>query len=114
MVKYVRVAGIQVHPTLYNTVAKEIAPGTGVSADAFWAATSRLIKDFGPRNEALLRKRDSIQAQIDAWHLNNTGKPHDPIAYTAFLAQIGYLVPEGPVSPLAVHFFVCMTAVLGV
>jgi malate synthase len=35
-----------------------------------------------------------LQAQIDAWHVERAGNPHDPAAYKSFLTQIGYLVPE--------------------
>jgi len=41
-----------------------------------------------------LAKREALQAQIDAWHVERAGKPHDPAAYKAFLTDIGYLVPE--------------------
>ena len=52
--------------------------------------------DLGPRNRALLERRDTLQAQIDAWHLEHRDRPLDQGAYRAFLADIGYLVPEGP------------------
>src|SRR5690606_39028254 len=37
--------------------------------------------------------RDELQAQIDSWHRDRAGQPHDPAAYKAFLEEIGYLVP---------------------
>ncbi|MEC8796919.1 MAG: malate synthase G, partial [Pseudomonadota bacterium] len=70
-------------------------PGTGVSVDAFWASLSELIHDFGPRNAALLAKRDEIQSKIDAWHVANRGTNIDDAAYRDFLTEIGYLLPEG-------------------
>ncbi len=42
----------------------------------------------------MLAKRDELQAQIDGWHRERKGQPHDADAYRAFLAEIGYLVPE--------------------
>ncbi len=73
----------------------EALPGTGVEPQAFWRGFSDLVHAFGPRNAELLRQRGTLQAQIDAWHIERRGKPHDHEAYKAFLAEIGYLVPEG-------------------
>ena len=36
-----------------------------------------------------------LQAEIDAWHVERRNQPHDREAYKAFLAEIGYLLPEG-------------------
>ncbi|WP_027237042.1 malate synthase G [Leisingera caerulea] len=87
--------GIQVAPELADFVEKQALPGTGVEAEAFWKGLAELVNGFGPENRALLAKREEIQAKIDAWHIANRDKPHDHEAYKAFLAEIGYLLPEG-------------------
>ncbi|MCB4455953.1 malate synthase G [Leisingera sp. McT4-56] len=87
--------GIQVAPELAEFIEKQALPGTGIEAEAFWKGLAELVNSFGPENRALLAKREEIQARIDAWHIANRDKPHDHEAYKAFLADIGYLLPEG-------------------
>ena len=86
---------INVDGQLASFIEDKALPGTGVAADAFWKGFSALINELGPRNKALLEKRDVIQAKIDAWHVGRRNQAHDPAAYQAFLKEIGYLVPEG-------------------
>ncbi len=86
---------INVDAQLASFIEDKALPGTGVAADAFWKGFSALINELGPRNKALLEKRDVIQAKIDAWHVGRRNQAHDPAAYQAFLKEIGYLVPEG-------------------
>jgi malate synthase len=91
---YVESAGIKIAKPLYDFVNNEALPGTGVGAEAFWTGFAGLLAELGPRCTALLDKRESLQAQIDAWHLANKGKPADTEAYLGFLRGIGYLVAE--------------------
>jgi malate synthase len=88
-------AELRVAPELAAFLEQEALPGTGIGADAFWAGFSALVHEFGPRNRALLARRDELQATIDAWHRARANQPRDREAYKAFLADIGYLLPEG-------------------
>ncbi len=88
--------GLKVARALHDMIETEALPGTGVSSDAFWQGLSSIVHELGPRNRALLERRDALQARIDAWHRERRGQPHDAAAYTAFLQEIGYLQPEGP------------------
>ena len=87
---------LQVAKTLYDFVNEEALPGTGVDQSAFWSAFESLLVDLTPKNKELLAKRDTIQAQIDAWHRERKGQALDQGEYQAFLKEIGYLQEEGP------------------
>ncbi|WP_434560502.1 malate synthase G [Pseudomonas sp. Z5-35] len=94
MTEHVQVGGLQVAKVLFDFVNNEAIPGTGLTADAFWAGADKVIHDLAPTNKALLAKRDDFQAQIDAWHQARADQAHDAVAYKAFLQDIGYLLPE--------------------
>lgn len=87
--------GLQVDTRLASFVEDRALPGTGIAPDAFWAGLSSLVHDLGPKNRALLTRRDDLQAKIDAWHVAHRARPHDHEAYKAFLQEVGYLLPEG-------------------
>ena len=91
---YVAVGGLKVAEPLYNLIRDEIAPGTGVDPDAFWNSLDAIVRDLGPKNRALLDKRDNLQSKIDAWHNEKQG--FDVSEYRRFLTEIGYLAPEVP------------------
>ncbi len=88
-------SGLQVDPVLVAFIEGQALPGTGVTAETFWNGLSRMVSELGPKNRALLAKRQEIQSQLDAWHLDRKGQDHDAEAYQAFLHEIGYLVEEG-------------------
>ena len=88
--------GLKISPVLYAFIEKEALPGTGLDADRFWKGFADLAVTLMPINRELLAERDRLQAAIDDWHRKNPARPIDQAAYTAFLKEIGYLVPEGP------------------
>ncbi|SFX41888.1 MULTISPECIES: malate synthase G [unclassified Pseudomonas] len=94
MTEHVQVGGLKVAKVLFDFVNNEAIPGTGLTADAFWAGADKVIHDLAPKNKALLAKRDDFQARIDAWHQARADQVLDAVAYKAFLQDIGYLLPE--------------------
>ena len=88
--------GLKIARPLYDFIANEALPGTGLDPDKFWQGFADLAVRLMPVNRELLAERDRLQAAIDDWHRKNPARPIDQAAYTAFLKEIGYLVPEGP------------------
>ncbi|WP_339107723.1 malate synthase G [Thioclava sp. GXIMD4216] len=95
MVDRVERAGLQVAAELAAFIEEQALAGTEVTPKRFWAGLAVLMSDFAPKNRDLLEVREKMQAQIDAWHLQRRGEPHEAAAYKAFLQEIGYLLPEG-------------------
>jgi|TARA_B100002003_G_scaffold235602_1_gene250784 malate synthase len=95
MTERIKVGGLNVAKVLHELVEQEIAPGTGIDPLEFWSKLESLLEVMVPRNRALLAKRDDLQRQIDEWHRENAGQPHDAADYLSFLKDIGYLVEEG-------------------
>jgi len=85
---------LQIAAQLDAFVADQVAPGTGVSVDAFWAGFEACLKELGPVNRELLAVRERLQKQIDDWHLARKGQAIDEAEYKTFLQSIGYLLPE--------------------
>ena len=92
----VMIEGLQVDARMKDFVETQALPGTGVEAGRFWQGLAAAVRDLMPKNRDLLARREALQAQIDDWHRARRGQPVDMGAYRAFLAEIGYLVPEGP------------------
>ncbi|MBS1698540.1 MAG: malate synthase G, partial [Actinobacteria bacterium] len=92
MTSYLSRADLSVAAPIVEFAEASLAD-SGRDASAFWAGVSAIVHDLVPRNAALLARRDDLQAQIDEYHRQHPGQP-DPVAYRAFLTEIGYLVPE--------------------
>ena len=93
--KYIKKGSLSVSTDLEAFLKSEVLPGLDLSEDHFWASLENIIHEFSPRNKKLLDIRESMQGQIDAWHLANPGGAKDLDVYKDFLKDIGYLLPEG-------------------
>ena len=85
---------LQVADVLKAFVDERVLPGTGVQPEAFWRGFDAIVRDFAPRNAALLAERERLQAELDAWHRKHPGPIRDMARYRAFLREIGYLVAD--------------------
>jgi malate synthase len=61
MANSVDVGGLKINEELYDLVRNEIAPDTGVEPGGFWQALEKIVHDLGPKNQALMEKRNALQ-----------------------------------------------------
>ena len=85
---------LKISQTLFDFVNNEAIPGTGLKSENFWDQLSEITHELAPINKNLIKKRDTIQKQIDTWHKSNRGKELDKKEYINFLKSIGYLFDE--------------------
>ena len=93
--QYVRIGSLSVAKALHEFIEQEAAPGTSLSAEAFWSGFAQLLRDCGTCNRQLLQVRDELQSCIDQYHRERSGEPLDLGDYERFLRDIGYVLPEG-------------------
>ena len=84
--------GLRLAPPLHDFLVDEALPGTSIAPDELFGALAALVAEFGPRHAASLARRGELQRRIDDWHAARPG-PVDADAHTAFLRELGYLVP---------------------
>ncbi|MEM7129749.1 MAG: malate synthase G [Chloroflexota bacterium] len=90
-----QIGSLHIDQQLHDLIQDEIAPGTGVDPTDFWTAFEQIVADLGPKNRALLERRDALQKQIDEWYISGQGQSASAKERKAFLSEIGYLLPEG-------------------
>ena len=93
--KYIKKGSLSVSSDLEAFLKLEVLPGLDLSEDHFWSSFEKILHEFSPRNKELLDIRESMQNQIDAWHIANPGEKKNLDVYKDFLKSIGYLLPEG-------------------
>ena len=91
---YLDRAGLRICQPLVEFAQNRVLPDTGITASRLWQALADILARFTERNRALLRRRDELQAQIDAWLVARKGVSPDQASYRSFLREIGYLAPE--------------------
>ena len=91
----VKYGNLHVSKELDNFLREELAPGINIQPSLFWKSLESILNTFGPKNLELLAKRESLQKQIDNWHLERKGQEHNAPEYKNFLKEIGYLLEEG-------------------
>tara|TARA_B100001057_G_scaffold393710_1_gene402679 strand:- start:1113 stop:3269 length:2157 start_codon:yes stop_codon:yes gene_type:complete len=81
---------LQVSEELDKLLSEKVCINIDVEPEQFWNSFNEIVKEFTPRNKALLAEREELQTKIDNWHKEN--KQFDKEAYKTFLKEIGYWV----------------------
>ena len=92
--QYIKKGSLSVSTDLESFLRSEVLPGLDLSEEHFWISLEKIINEFSPKNKTLLGVRESMQEQIDAWHLANPGQEKNLDIYKNFLKEIGYLLEE--------------------
>ena len=95
MTEYVDKGNLKVSKSLDNLIEEKVCHSIDVTPESFWSKFEEILNEFSPRNQALLEKRESLQEQIDNWHISNKGNDFYKESYKSFLKDIGYLLNEG-------------------
>ena len=81
---------LQVSEELDKLISEKVCVNIDVEPEQFWNSFNEVVKEFTPRNKALLAEREELQTKIDNWHKEN--KELDKETYKSFLKEIGYWV----------------------
>ena len=81
---------LQVSEVLDKLITDKVCVNIDVEPDHFWESFNNIVKEFTPRNKALLAEREELQTKIDTWHKEN--KEFNKEQYKEFLKEIGYWV----------------------
>jgi len=92
--QYIKKGSLSVSTVLESFLRSEVLPGLDLSEEHFWTSLEKIINEFSPKNKILLGIRESMQEQIDAWHLANLRQEKNLDVYKNFLKEIGYLLEE--------------------
>ena len=78
---------LQVSEVLDKLITEKVCVNIDVEPDHFWNSFNAIVKEFTPRNKALLAEREELQTKIDNWHKEN--KEFNKEQYKEFLKEIG-------------------------
>ena len=80
MADRVEAGGLSIAANLHDFINQEALAGTGIAPEHFWNTFAAIVDDLALKNIVLLKKRDALQAKIDAWYREHRGEASDPAA----------------------------------
>ena len=93
---YQNVNSLKVSKVLLSFINNELLKDTNITKENFWIGFEKAIYDLVPKNKELIEIRNSLQKQIDEWHIKHKGNKINIEEYKKFLKDIGYLKNVGP------------------
>ncbi len=95
-----RIGSLNIHPLLYDFVCDEAVAGTKINPIALWQTFEAICTELGPRNEALITRRDQVQSRIDGWHKAARARGHYKVPNEIkALRQLGYITKPANFQP---------------
>ena len=83
-----------VDSALASFIENDVLEGLAIDRNEFWTNFEQFLKEYSLLANQFLKTRDDIQSQIDQWHIDHKGHPHDQEEYESFLVDIGYILPR--------------------
>ena len=65
---YINKNDFKINSTLFEFINKEAIPGLDIKSEDFWENFGKVVHKLAPINKSLIKKRETIQKQIDDWH----------------------------------------------
>ena len=69
--QYTKIHNLSVSNKLLNFVNEELLKNTNISTEKFWEGFDRVVHELATKNKELIKIREVLQKQIDAWHIKN-------------------------------------------
>ena len=85
---------LAVDSALASFIENDVLEGLDLDPNKFWNNFEQFLKEFSLLANQFLKTRDDMQSQIDQWHIDHKGHPHDQEEYETFLVNIGYILPR--------------------
>ncbi|MBD1171926.1 malate synthase G [Pelagibacterales bacterium SAG-MED05] len=91
---YINKNDFKINSTLFEFINKEAIPGLDIKSEDFWENFGKVVHELAPINKSLIKKRETIQKQIDDWHKKDENKDFNKEKYISFLKSISYIVDQ--------------------
>ena len=92
MEAYIKIHNLKVSKNLEKFVKNELLKDTGIKPESFWDKFDETVHELAPKNLELIQKRETLQKQINEWHIKKRGENFNLDEYKKFLIDIGYLL----------------------